>query len=283
MDESAPGVDLTYLSLGAGVQSSALLVCSALGLHNVPRAAVAIFADTQNEPRHVYEQVERLRAWSAAHGIPVDVVSAGDLLADAVARMEGTRSRYASIPTWVRGQDGLEAPGRRQCTREYKIAPIEQHVRALLGYAKRQRVKKRARALIGISVDELVRMKTSRTKWIENYYPLVRARLTRADCGRIVESVGLPMPRKSACVFCPYTDDARWLDMKTTDPESFAAACAADEALRDQSRSGLVNPAYVHRSLVPLRDVDFEALVARRRALPLFDSWSDECEGVCGL
>jgi len=27
------GYDLTYLSLGAGVQSSALLVCSALGLH----------------------------------------------------------------------------------------------------------------------------------------------------------------------------------------------------------------------------------------------------------
>ena len=57
VDVAPPRHDLTYISLGAGVQSSALLVCSLLGLHRVPRADVAIFADTQNEPPHVYRRV----------------------------------------------------------------------------------------------------------------------------------------------------------------------------------------------------------------------------------
>ena len=49
---------LTYLSLGAGVQSTALLVISAHGLYGCPRADLAIFADTQDEP--AYERGERL-------------------------------------------------------------------------------------------------------------------------------------------------------------------------------------------------------------------------------
>lgn len=281
--------DLTYLSLGAGVQSSALIVCSALGLHGVPKADVAIFADTQNEPRHVYGAVERLRAWAAPHGIPVERVTAGDLLADAKARIDGTRSRFASIPLFSSSSDGsTSAPGRRQCTREYKIAPIEKRVRELLGYKPRQRVKKRALNLVGISVDELYRVKPSRTLWITREHPLVDARLTRESCIRIVVEAGLPMPKKSACVFCPYTDNRRWQEMKRDDPVSFAAACAADEAMRDQSSSGMRSASFVHRSLVPLRDVDFDALIGDRYDEPLFagmkvDGFANECEGMCGV
>lgn len=316
-DEAAP-FDLVYLSLGAGVQSSALLVCSALGLHGVPKAAVAIFADTQNEPRHVYEAVDRLRAWAAPHGIPVETVTEGNLLEDAKARIAGTRSRFASIPTWVRTYrkvmvhsenrvavtDGLvpteehvcdagchqvgvkveAAPGRRQFTREYKIEPIERRVREILGYRPRQRVKKRALGMVGISVDELYRVKPSLTKWVTRGHPLVDARLRRADCVRIVVEAGLPEPRKSACVFCPYTDDLRWQEMKRDDPESFELACLADEALRDQSSSGLREPAFVHRSLLPLRLIDFDQKVRDRFATPLFDdAFANECEGFCGV
>ncbi len=42
--------DFTYLSLGAGVQSTAMLIMSALGLYGCPNADVAIFADTGDEP-----------------------------------------------------------------------------------------------------------------------------------------------------------------------------------------------------------------------------------------
>lgn len=54
-DDVAP---LRILSLGAGVQSTALLVMAAEGLIDVD---AAVFADTQWEPRKVYDHL-----WSVA-------------------------------------------------------------------------------------------------------------------------------------------------------------------------------------------------------------------------
>ena len=106
----APQVfDLTYLSLGAGVQSTALLICSVLGLHGVPKADVAIFADTQDEPAWVYAHLERLAAWSAARGIPVERVTIGCLSQHVRERHAGLRTRFAAIPAWTRGYDGRAA------------------------------------------------------------------------------------------------------------------------------------------------------------------------------
>ena len=50
--------DYTYLALGAGVQSTALLLMCDKGLHGAPRPDVAIFSDTQSEPGYITEQVE---------------------------------------------------------------------------------------------------------------------------------------------------------------------------------------------------------------------------------
>lgn len=69
--------DFTYLSYGAGVQSTALLVCSALRLENVPRCDVAIFADTGDEPAWVYENLATLTHWARPHGIEIETVQCG--------------------------------------------------------------------------------------------------------------------------------------------------------------------------------------------------------------
>src|SRR5271170_6914244 len=57
--------DFTYLSLGAGVQSTAMLIMSALGLQGCPKADVAIFADTGDEPAWLYDHLETLKKWSS--------------------------------------------------------------------------------------------------------------------------------------------------------------------------------------------------------------------------
>lgn len=93
---------------------------------------------------------------------------------------------------------------RRQCTPHYKLDVIRLAVRTLLGLGKGERAagKKKARALIGISYDELERMKTSTDVWTENTYPLVDARMTRDDCVATIKRHGIPVPPKSSCVFC---------------------------------------------------------------------------------
>ena len=275
---------MIYLSLGAGVQSSALYVMTTLGLYGCPKADVAIFADTQDEPAYVYDQLARLRQWGNDNSGPrIDIVTAGHLSADVISRHNGTRPRFAAVPAFTADDTGRAVILRRQCTREYKIAPIEKQVRTLLGLVPRQRAKGRvsATALIGISLDEATRMKPSRTAWITNRYPLVDARMRRKDCLEVLKAMGLPEPKKSACVFCPFHDDAYWLWMKTEHPAEFERAARVDEQIRDMSRSGVARPVFLHRSLQPLRQINF----AERRRLPLFetDQFQNECEGMCGV
>lgn len=74
---------LKVLSLGAGVQSTTVLLMSCLG--ELPKLDCAIFADTGWEPRAVYEHLAAwLKGYAAEHGIPVHQVSAGNIRADAM-------------------------------------------------------------------------------------------------------------------------------------------------------------------------------------------------------
>ena len=165
---------------------------------------------------------------------------------------------------------------RRQCTREYKIEPIERAVRSFLG-VKRVPRGVRVEALIGISWDEVQRMKPSRTPWVDNRYPLVDARLTRRDCLRIAAEAGLAEPKKSACVFCPFHDDKYWLNLRDNHPEEFARAVAFDVAIRDMSKSGIKGQMFLHRSLKPLQMADF------RHDGQVDLDFGQECGGVCGV
>ena len=198
-------------------------------------------------------------------------------------REKGLIKRFASIPLWTLGDEGKAVPILRQCTREYKVEPIEMFVRNKLGYAPRQRVKKKVRSLIGISKDEAQRMKPSRTKWTTNEFPLCDMMISRQGCINLLREFCLPIPKKSACVQCPYRSDAEWLEMKEIFPDDFEQACIYDELLRDQRKSGLNRPAYVHRSLIPLREVNFVPKNGKTPLVTLWDSFTDECEGMCGV
>jgi len=259
--------DLTYISLGAGVQSSALLVCSALGLHGVPKADVAIFADTGVEPGYVYDYLEILKEWSP---VPIVVVSKGNLTEWTVDRQKNGK-RFVTVPLFTEGGGML----RRQCTREFKIDPIYKEVRRQLGLKPRQRFKGLVRAMLGISIDEVQRMKPSWVAWIDNAFPLVDAGLARGDCLKICEANGLPKPKRSSCVYCPYHGDDIWRDMKQNHPEDWAKAVEFDEAVRDMTMRGRDQPAFVHRSLVPLGDVDLNE--------DQCELFGEECDGICGV
>lgn len=278
--------DFTYLSLGAGWQSTALLVLACTD-PRVPKPDVAIFADTGDEPPWVYEAVGRLTVWAASYGVPVHVAShkSGESLSDWVVGRRKRGKRFVSVPIYTASPNGgREGMLRRQCTREFKLEPIHQEVRTVLGYKPRQRVKERVRALLGISRDEAIRMKPSRLKWITNSFPLIDLDIRRTDCREIVTSVGLPPPQKSACVYCPYHSDTYWSWMKHEHPDVFSGAVAFDHAIRDMTMAGREQPGYVHRSCQPLDQVDFSAPDPTQESL--FDDSEDmmaECEGMCGL
>jgi len=274
---------IRVLSLGAGVQSSTLALMASTGALGY-QVDAAIFADTGSEPRKVYEWLDWLETQLT---FPVHRVSAGNLRDDLLSLEPG---RVASIPAFT-AFSGSVGMTRRQCTREYKIEPLQRKARELCGLAPGQRGPRDvvlAEQLIGISLDEIGRMKDSGKPYIQNRWPLIELRMTRQHCLDWMLARGYPKPAKSACTFCPYHDDAMWRDMKINDPESWNSAVEVDRALRGdapvRAARGMDADIYLHRSCKPLEEVDLRSAEDMGQQT-LFDplGFQNECEGMCGV
>lgn len=241
---------LQVLSLGAGWQSSALLLMSAEG--DLPKLDAAIFADTRYEASATYAYLnEVLEPAATAAGIDLYRPSKGDLRARSLA----PEGRAASLPVYVRKPDGSRrGQVRRQCTGEYKIEAVRSVTWPLHKDAGRPGVD----LWLGMSWDEVDRMTTSDRRYIDHVYPLVDARLSRDDCRRWIVAHGYPPPPRSACIGCPLASDARWQELRDTDPEAWADAVAFDRELREAPApwlQRLSGEAYLHSSLLPLDEV----------------------------
>ena len=276
------GSPLRVLSLGAGVQSTTLALMAAAGEVG-PMPDVAIFADTQWEPRAVGDHL----AWLASGNVlpfPVHVVTAGNIREAILARRNTTGGRFAAIPWFGRvvqpnGAYG-DVIGRRQCTSEYKLAPIMRECRRLLGKGPRERIAKGAvEVWIGISTDEAVRMKPARQQWMTNRWPLIEAGMSRQDCLRWIERNGYPAPPKSSCIGCPFHSNAHWRAMRDTSPDEWADAVAVDKALREGPGRGIRAVEYMHPQRVPLDEADLSTQADYHAG----DLFGNECEGMCGV
>lgn len=150
---------LRVLALGAGVQSSYLFLASCFG--ELPKLDCAIFADTQYEPEAVYRHLDWLETVGAKAGIPIIRCGVGDLRQDAIDfrqdRVSRDGKRWASVPFYVKNQDGSRGQIRRQCTPTYKIEPMERVIREqMLGLKRGERSKPVPviEQWIGISFEE---------------------------------------------------------------------------------------------------------------------------------
>lgn len=271
-------MSLQILSLGAGVQSSTLALMSEKGV--IPRLDAAIFADTGAEPAEVYEWLKWIEKKCS---FPIYTVAHGDLTTDAVETRISKRSghRYSrnTIPVFTKG-DNQKGKMPRTCTANYKITPIRKKVRELLAEAG----ESHADQWIGISTDEVHRMKPSQVNFIKNIFPLVDMNMNRGDCLAWAESVGIKQPPRSACVYCPFHSDKEWLQIKTQDPQGWNMAVEFEKSLQKgfaEVSEAWKNPSdppipFLHRKRIPLDQVELD----EKNQLDLF---GEECEGMCGL
>ena len=272
--------ELEVISLGAGVQSSVLCLLAAKGITK-PMPDFAIFADTGWEPPEVMEWLEVLKTLVP---FPVHVVSAGNLRQSMIDAAKN-KTRSSSAPLFTEGSDGRAALIRRKCTTEFKVGPINKHLRKYLGVKKGARVKNAMiTQQIGISLDEVQRMSESRDKWITMRWPLIELEMSRHDCIRWMKAHGYPEPPKSACVGCPYHNDAKWREMKLNQPEQFADAVDFDKKIRS-GFGGSNGDLFVHRSLQPLGEVDFSNDIDKGQMNWLGEATGGEleCSGNCFL
>jgi hypothetical protein len=109
--------------------------------------------------------------------------------------------------------------------------------------------------LLGISVDEIRRVKDSDVRWIKDCYPLIDRRLRRSDC---------------------FHSDAEWRRMKLDAPAEFADAVAFERNVQER-HTGLPGIPFLHATRLPLGRVDLSSREDRGQL-----SFDQECDGLCG-
>ena len=139
----------------------------------------------------------------------------------------------------------------------------------------------------GISLDEQSRVK--RTKLFPedqltyriNHYPFIEKyatitapntkylNFTREDIiENIFKKLGLKIPPKSSCFFCPFHDILYWYHIYLTQPEEWELSCVLDDSIRhyNSSNSTMRNGSfYLYKGCIPLREIDFEKEIAKAK------------------
>lgn len=279
-------IEYHVLNLGAGVQSTTLYLMFMQGELGV-RLDYAIFADTGEEPKAVYEHLDWL---NSLNGPPILRRSIGRLGEDLKRGRNTTGQCFATIPAYTQNLDGEEGRTQRQCSKEYKVEVIKRSIRRdVVGLAPRKRIPKSVTVTqyVGISLDEAGRFERLIRRREKSKFraPLIERHMTRKDCKDwLAERGQVPheVPR-SACVFCPFHSDAEWMRVKEV-PEDWARAVEIDEALRVEGNvigRGLQAELYLHRQCKPLVQIEFRPQPSNDRQQTL-GFWR-ECLGVCGV
>lgn len=235
-------------SYGGGTQSIAIWRLIELG--KLPMPEMIIMADTSREARRTWRyNWANIFPRMYAAGANVHIASHDLATVDLYREKDGKKSLL--IPAFT--QSG-KLP--TFCSNEWKTRVVRRYLKNIYGKDFE------CVMWLGMSIDEIERLKHSDVKWIENAWPLAGMpvsqdyglRLTRSDCEQVVLDAGLPPPPKSACDICPHTTNDVWLDMKTNDPADFAEAIELDRIIRANDQQGGV---WLHADRIPLDQVDF--------------------------
>ena len=251
---------MRVISLGWGTQSFTLAAMVALG--ELEMVDAVIHSDTTHEASWTYAYAKKYTKWLKDKGIKVITVNPSSKKLKAF-------NEYGGIFVPAYTTDGVSRGQlRRQCTGDWKIAPIRRWLQA-------NRNKETVEMLLGITLDEVQRMRPSQVKYIEHIYPLIEKRMSRHDCIMWLQKHGFDIPGRSACVFCPFHSKAEWKEIKQSKVD-WKQAVKHDNAIRKVRPP---NDLFVCNQCLPLDECDFDSQEDKGQ---MAFQWQGECTGYCG-
>lgn len=260
---------LVVISNGRGVQSWTMICMSLLG--DLPPFDVALHSDTRWELDATYAFKNKWDTWAADRGGRMVDVSIDKSVTDSALN-----ARYIPVHTTLALKNGKTKNGKafRVCTHRWKVIPMRRWITAEL---KRMNIKRKPGVVeqwMGISMDEIQRVKPSRVKYIVNRYPLIEKRMTRQDCENYLTAHGIEVPPKSACWFCPLRGRDAWRHMRDTYPDDFQKAVDLDRLIRHARAPYDLFLHYLHKPLL-------DAVGSASPSAESEPETQDECSGVC--
>jgi hypothetical protein len=249
---------MKYISWGGGLQSTCMAVMSALG--DLPKVDAVIHADPGNEWSLNYALIEWYTRWLNQHGVHAESIKVSPPILDNLL------DNHTHIPAWT--QSG--APLRRQCTKHFKITPLNKFMRRFAGYDPSNPPHPKPgefEVWVGFTLDEQERRAESRTKYKVHRWPLIELGMSRDDCTKYLHEHNLPIPPKSACVICPYRRASEWLPIRDHTPEEFQHAIEIDHKIRylKPNKSMETDKLFLWREAIPLEDADLDKYAKKER------------------
>lgn len=231
---------IKVLSLGWGVQSFTIVAMVALG--ELEPIDYAIHADTTYEKKATRDLAMKYTDWLAARGVTVYTVTHESRSDIALGKIGGSVTIPAHTQLPHKNKSGIL---KRQCTEDWKVAPVRKHLQM-------NRNKESVELWLGISTDEMRRVKASPVKYITHRYPLIEKGMSRNDCITWLVKNSIDIPRKSSCVICPFHDKKGWQEVKSV-PEDWDVAVDIDRKIRKMRPPFDL---YLHSSCIPLEMID---------------------------
>ena len=222
---------LMVWSNGGGTQSATIAALIDAG--ELPKPHICCIVDTG------YETETTWQYWDAT------VKPAMEKLGVKCYRIDA--SKYRTVGLYGKNGDLLLPVFTRQSGELSKMPTFcstEWKWRVLKRWLREQGVVK-CQLWMGMSWDELDRMKDSDCQWITKTYPLIETRrMRRWECAPYVINHGWPKPPRSRCYICPNQQPAEWQDLPGKEQ---LAAIKLDSVLRTQDPN-----VYLHLSGKPL-------------------------------
>lgn len=224
---------MNIVSFGGGTNSTAMII--GMYLHKIPIDLI-LFADPGSEHPHTYDFLKTFEAWLQARGLPkITPVYTTDKNGDRLYLYQECIDRKA-LPSI--------AYGFKKCSDKYKIRPQERllsaHPQAKEIWAAGGKLQK----WIGYDAGETKRLQCSmaydeKDEKYHRHFPLYEWGWDRAECRRVIERAGLPLPGKSSCFFCPSMKKKEIISLYEAHPDLFAMAVRMEQNADLTSLKGL--------------------------------------------
>lgn len=205
-----PNRDITkqplILAYGLGVDSTAVLI--ELWKRNLRPDAI-LFADTGDEKQETYDYLPIIQKWLKSVGFPPITV------------VKYQPKNFKNWPPYSSlGENCLTngtlpslAFGFKSCSLKWKVIPQNNWTDKYLPAVSYWNNGGKVRKIIGYDASAKDLKRYAHAKGLEDtkyeyWYPLIEWGMDRETCKISIRSVGLPVPPKSACKFCPATQPA---------------------------------------------------------------------------
>ncbi|MCK6440324.1 MAG: phosphoadenosine phosphosulfate reductase [Planctomycetes bacterium] len=238
------------VSWGGGVNSTALLI----GLYQRRiRPDLILFADPGHEWPETYLYRDHVMIpWLASVGFP-------ELVTVRRREMPGVKMKETLGQSCLRLKVlPAMAFGQKQCSMKFKRDPQNDFMKRLPWAKTEWAAGRKIVKIIGYDAAEKHRLRgTAGNAWEDKrfrlWYPLVDWGMDRAACIRLIADAGLPVPKKSACTFCPANTLDEWEHLRNQYPHlyRFALSIEAEARITNPDIIGLMRRGKVgERSLV---------------------------------